>query len=736
MKITRRKLLIAGGIAGGGLLLGIVGIGGYAATFDPLSQRDAVPKGVRMLARWITLSPDGTTTLYSPHTEMGQGAHTGLLVILLDEMDVDPAKVVVEQAPATSAFATNDVVAGFLLGDDEVGGWARTLVEGAFGRSAELANVQMTGGSTSIRFTGWRGVRHAAAAGREMLAQAGAERLGVPVTEVTTVDSKVVHEKSGRSIGYGELAEAASKRDVPQEPAFKRPEEWKYIGKPYPRIDLPDKVFATAEYGIDVEVPDMRFAAVAPAPITNAKVTGVSNLDAVKERPGVEDVVVMSDGVAVVANNPWRAEQAARAAKMTYDEPAGGLLHSAKLLESRRSRVAAGDLDVVHEVGDAPAMLAGGDVVEAEYIAPFLAHTPMEPLNATIWTEGGKTHVATGIQAPLSGRAAIAEKLGVSIDDVVLHPHTMGGGFGRRIAMSDACMNWLTHAVRVHQEVGGAVKVTWSREADVQLGTYRPADVARLRAKLDDNGRPVAWAAASFAKIGAVPEAVPIYDIPNVIVETAAGEPALPYAYWRSVDASTHGFFVESFIDELANAADADPIEYRLSLVKSRKRHARVLERAAEMAGWTGRTRGDRAYGVALFESFGTIVAQIAEVSIADRKPRVHRVWCAVDCGVAINPDSVEAQMQGGIIFGLTAALYGEITLKDGKMQQSNFHNYPMVRFADAPRIKVDILRSLDAPIGGAGEPGTPPIAPAVANALAALGERPRRLPLQSLVRA
>ena len=736
MKITRRKIIIAGGVAGGGLLLGVVGLGGYITAFDQRKmQREAIPDvGHKMVAQWITLSPDGMTTLWSPHTEMGQGAHTGLLQILLDEMDVDPARAQVKQAPATSGFATNDVIAGFALGQDELTGWMKQLAEKTFGRGATLAHVQMTGGSSSIRFTGWRGIRHAGAAAREMLAEAGAAKLGVPVAEVTTADSRVLHQKSGQSVDYGELAAAAAALSVPQDPTFKKPEQWKHIGKRVARVDIPDKVFATAVYGIDVDVPNMRYAAVAPPPMALAKVTGVSNRAEIEKRRGVEAVVVMDDAVAVVADNPWRAEQAARAATLTFEQPEGGPLDSAKILAAQRAAIASGKLDAVHETGDAPDRLSGDGVIEAEYVVPFLAHAAMEPLNATIWTEGGKTHVATGIQAPLSGRAAIAKKLDLPMEDVVLHPHTMGGGFGRRVAMDGAYMNWLTHTALVHKQVGGAVKLAWSREADVKLSTYRPSDVARIRAKLDSSGKPVAWHAQTFAKIGAVREAVPVYDIPNVTIATAAQDPALPFAYWRSVDASTHSFFIESFIDELALAAKQDPVAYRLSLLGHKKRHARVLQRVAAMSGWPGPKGGDRALGVALFESFGSIVAQVAEVSLVDDKPRVHRVWCVIDPGVAINPDSVEAQMEGGIIFGLSAALYGEITLKDGKIQQSNFHDYRMVKFADAPRIKVDILRSLDAPVGGAGEPGTPPIAPAVANALAALGKRVRQLPFDSLV--
>ncbi|MEO1268693.1 MAG: molybdopterin cofactor-binding domain-containing protein [Myxococcota bacterium] len=737
MKITRRGLLISGGIVGGGLLLGVVGIGGVVATYDQRSrQRSGLPEGnVRMVTQWITLSPNGETTLLSPHTEMGQGSHTGLMQIVMDEMDVDPKRMKVVQAPVTKEFAHSDAIMGFLLGDEEMTGWTKTFVEKTFGRLAEMTNLQLTGGSASIRFTGWRGLRRAAAGAREMLAEAGATHLGVPVAEVRTENSTVIHTKSGKRVDYGALAQAAASMPVPENPTFKDPSKWMYIGKRYPRIDLPDKIFAKAVYGIDVEVPGMRYAAVAPPPIALATVTGVENEAELKKRRGVEAVVVLGDAVAVVADNPWRAEQAARAAKLTISPPSGGPIDSTALLAKQRSTLAAGGLDEVHAVGDAAGKLASGSVIEAEYVAPFLAHAPMEPLNATIWSEGGKVHMASGVQGPLGACAGVADALGMSMDDVVFHPHTMGGGFGRRGALAASSMNWLIQTAKVHQAVGGAIKLTWSREADVKLSTFRPSDVAKMRAKLGSDGKPVAWHTQTYAEIGSPAEATPVYAIPNVTIESAGQDPALPYAYWRSVDASTHGFFVECFIDELARAAGQDPVAYRLSLLSDKKRHTRVLKRVAEMSQWSkGQTRPDgSALGVALVESFGSIVAQVAQVSLDDGKPKVHQVWCVIDCGVAINPGSVEAQMQGGIIYGLTAALYGEITVKDGAIVQDNFHNYPIVRFADGPRITVDILTSPDAPVGGAGEPGTPPIAPAVANAIAALKERPRRLPLASI---
>ncbi len=491
-QITRRKLLISGGLLGGGLLVGAVGLGGYINAFDRRAlQRSALPDGnVKMLSQWITLSPEGHTTLLSPHTEMGQGSHTGLLQIVLDEMDVDPKRATVAQAPASPEFTHSDVMMGFILGEEKMTGWTKKFVEKTFGRACTLGNIQFTGGSSSIRFSGWRGLRRAAAAAREMLAQAGAMYFKVPVGEITTSNSKVLHAKSGRSVDYGQLAQAASLLPVPENPRYKDPSQWKYIGTSFARIDLPDKIFAKVAYGIDVEVPGMRYAAVAPPPVALGTITGISNEADIKARRGVEAVVVMEDAVAVVADNPWRAENAARAAEAIYDEPSGGLLDSETLVEHQRATIDAGGLDTVYQSGDAVAALASGSDVEVEYTAPFLAHAPMEPLNATIWEEGGKVHVATGVQGPLSARASIAKTLGMDMKDVVLHPHTMGGGFGRRNSLAGSSTNWLTHAAMVYKKVGGAVKLTWSREADVRLSTFRPSDVAKLRAKLGTDGKP------------------------------------------------------------------------------------------------------------------------------------------------------------------------------------------------------------------------------------------------------
>ena len=734
MKITRRGLLISGGLAGGGMLLGVAGIGAWISSYNQaeLQREELEVQGARMMAQYISLTPAGEITLYTPHTEMGQGTQTGLLQILLDELDADPAHTRVELAPASSAFTHRDIVAGILHEQADVPAWATTFVEKTSGRLAQLIGLQFTGGSLAVRFTGWRGIRRAAACSRHMLVQAAAATLSVPASELTTLNSTVFHAKSGKSIGYGDLADLASGLQPPDEPVFKPRSEWRYINKDFPRIDLPDKVFATAEYGIDVAVPNMRYAAVAPPPMGLATITSITNSSEVKAMRGVEAIVNLGDVVAVVADNPWRAEQAARAVQMETTPAAVGALDDAEMLALRQKAVRSGDLGHLASKGEGALDLSGEGVIEAEYVVPYLAHVPMEPLNATVWTEGDLTHVATGVQGPLAARTRAAKVLGKSVDQVVLHAKTMGGGFGRRNALLTQSLNWVDHACKIHNAVGGAVKMTWSREADLKLSTLRPLDVARVSGRLGPDGKPSHYSLRSYAPIAQAAEVIPPYNIPNVSIECASAEHQWPYGFWRSVDASSHVFFIESFIDELARAAKQDPLAYRLSLLDENSRAAGVLKKVAEMSRWSEGAPEGHAYGVALVHGFGSYCAEVMEVSLVKGKPRVHNVWAAIDCGTAVSPNSVEAQVEGGIHFGLSAALYGQVQFTKGVIQQTNFHNYPVVTFRDAPRIQVAIVDSFDAEVGGVGEVSTPPVAPALTNALAALADRTRSLPVVS----
>ena len=730
MRITRRGLLVGAGVAGGGLLIGSVGIATYIAAYDQKRAQQAVLGQSKMVTQWISIAPDNRVTLHGPHTEMGQGTQTSLLQILLDELDADPATTGYELAPADPAFTLSDMFEGMLA---EMGGvtledgWTDAFLRDVFARAASLAGAQFTGGSMSVRLTGWYGIRRVAAAARAMLAQAGADALGVPLAEVRTADSHVHHDGSGRSLSYGELTEAAALLPVPGAPTYKDPSTYRFIGTRFPRFDLPEKVFGEPVYGIDVAVPGMRYAAVAPPPLAQGRVTGLSNRAEVEARRGVEAVVVMEDAVAVVADNPWRAEQAVRQLDILCEPPDGGPIDDTALRERRVAAVEAGG-DEVMSHGDGLEALDGVGVVKATYVTPYYVHVPMEPMNATVWEEGGKHHVATGTQGPLNTRYIAAEALGRSFDDVVLHAKTMGGGFGRRNALVAASINWVVQACRIQKAVGGAVKMTWSREAGVRMSTYHPADAAHLRARLGADGRPTAWLIDAYAPLFPMEEVMPPYQVPHWTVRSVAGEPALPYGYWRSVVAFTTTHFYEAFIDELAGAAEQDPLDYRLALLTEQQ--GAVLRRVREMSGWQGPKVGDRGYGVAFIRSFGSTAAAVVEVSLERGRPKVHQVWCAVDCGIPVNPGSVEAQAQGGLYWGLSAALYEKLAFEGGRMVQSNFHDYRVAAFHDAPRIHVDVLRDTGSPIGGVGELTTPLAAPALVNALAALAERRRTLPV------
>lgn len=736
MKISRRAFMIAGGVVGGGLIVGAVAVGGagiWVNGYDRRSiQRSKLDDPNKLVADWILIETSGRVRILSPHTEMGQGSQTSLLQIVLDELDADESMTSLELAPALPEFTHSDAIAGLVEETAKPPEWSKDFLEKLMGRAAYMMNVQFTGGSTAIAYTGWRGFRRASACARTMLCQAGAERLGVPVGEVKAEAGNVVHEASGRALGYGELASDASRLPMPKEPTYKPRSEYRYIGKAHPRMDIPDKVYGKPVYGMDVRVPGMRYAAVAPPPIAQGRVTGVANRAEVEAMRGVEAIVILDDAVGVVADKPWRAEAAARTLKVQADPPERGPFAD-EAVKARRWELLEGDMPVALSKGQGAERMSGDDVVEARYNVPFLAHTPMEPLNATVWPEDGKMHVATGVQGMLNGRIAAAEALGLPLEEVVLHAKSMGGGFGRRNGLVGNGLNWIAQACLIQKEVGGAVKLIWSREAGVRMSTYRPADAALMQAKLGADGKIVAWHSRFWGALPLPDEAVPPYDIPNLSVLAGSDDPELPLGVWRSVGMSQMGFFLEAFVDECASKAGIDPIAYRRSMV-SDPRGVRVLDRAAEIADWDNRPQGgNRAYGVSFVHAWNTWIAQIVDVSVERGKPKVHQVWSVVDCGTAVNRGSVETQVQGGIHYGLSAALYGQITFDEqGAIRQSNYHDYRAVMFRDAPRITVDILDSPDAIVGGVGEISTPGIAPAVANALAAIGERTRDLPFVS----
>jgi isoquinoline 1-oxidoreductase beta subunit len=734
--ISRRVFLISGATLGGALAIAAGGVGTYVGLHNRLShQRAANSEGDGDLVNlWIRIAPDDTVTVLMPHTDMGQGSQTALAQIVADELDARWDQIRIELAPPDTAYANGKPVEGFVNEMRPIPGWADAFAEKAFFRIADFMNMQMTGGSTAVRYTGWDNMRQAAAVARDMLMRAGAEKLGTGIETLQCAQGVVSDVSGERSLTFGELSGTAALL-TPQKVAPKNPDAYTLVGSSVPREDIPRKVFAEESYGIDVEVPEMQYAAVRHASVFGASVTQINNGDEIRTRRGVADVVQLEDAVAVVADNPWRAEQAVRSLDFDVQQHANQQISSASLEQAQRDALAS-NLDMGMQQGDIDAAFTrASSTVEAEYFVPYLAHAAMEPLNATLWQQDGKLHVACGVQNPLMARAHAAEIADLQLEDVVLHARPMGGGFGRRVGFTmtgDIPLNWLTDAVQIALTQQRPIKMMWSREEDMHHDVYRPMVLAQFKAGLDDAGNPIAWHSKSFLKEADVRAVQPVYEIENKKVDFAGGHQAVPTGFWRSVEHSQHGFFKECFIDELAQATGKDPLQFRLSLLADDSSEARTLRKVAEMANWQVGVDGDgRALGCAVVHSFGSTVAQIAQVSRESTGVRVHRVWCAVDSGRVINPQAAKAQIEGAVHFALSAVLYGKCDIAGGGVVQSNYHDYRMVTLRDAPRVSVELLSS-DNPIGGFGEIGVPPLAPAVCNAMAVIEDRTRRLPLMA----
>ncbi|MFN5819576.1 MAG: xanthine dehydrogenase family protein molybdopterin-binding subunit, partial [Novosphingobium sp.] len=521
-------------------------------------------------------------------------------------------------------------------------------------------------------------------------------------------------------------------QDMPQTPQLKAPKDYRLMGTDAPRTDIPAKVDGTAQFGLDATIPGqpMTYAAVRRVPVPGTKVAKM-DASAAKAMPGVLQILNMGDFIAVVADSYWQAQQALGAITADYTKPESKIGSSEDQFAAFAAALdQAGDAggDEVFGNGDVAGAMAGAaKKLSAEYRAPYLAHAPMEPMNALVWVRDGKCEIWTGTQVPLFARSASAKALGLSKDDVIVHHPIMGGGFGRRLET-----DYVVMAARIGQATGYPVKMIWSREEDTQKGLFRPADTSRFSGGIDAQGRLVAYNNV-FTQRHDPAEACDcaFYDIPNKSIRVAEAPLHLPFAAFRSVDHSQQAFFIESFIDEAAHAAGRDPVEFRLAMLGNSPRHKAVLEKVAAMANWNTKPAAGRGRGVALTQSFGSIVAEVVEVDMTGGKPKVTNVWCAADPGYAMNPDGFRNQMEGGIVMGLTAALYGEISLKDGAVEQSNFHDYQMMRMDECPAIAVEIINGDHQKLGGAGEPGLPPAAPALANAVfAASGQRIRTLPI------
>ena len=723
-KLSRRKFLLVSAVGGGGVLIG------YAAT-RPSRHRVAnntlAEDRERYVTSWIRLRPDNRITVYVPHSEMGQGIHTALGQMVADEMDADWELVDIEQAPAIDLYANDAIVAGFA--GEMLPPFLAGLVNAGALTAARIANLQTTGGSASVRFTGENAMRVAGAAARQMLLECAADRWGVALDECSTELSRVHHSASGRSLAYGELAEAAAQLEPPANPVLKERSEFNIMGKAVSRRDIPPKVDGSAQYGIDAHSDDMLYAALRLAPVFGAKLASVEAEEALAQR-GVRKLVELEDGYAVVADNYWRAKQALELVKAEFEVTENDKVSSTVLAERFDAALAGDNGSADFESGDADAALEeAADVLEASYRVPYLAHAAMEPMNCTMHIQGDRAELWTSTQDALAIKARAASTAGLREDDVVFHHSYLGGGFGRRLPFT---WNVIDHAALIAKEFDVPVKTILSREEDMRQDYYRPAVHSDFRAAFDAEGRVTAWRNRFTGPIQ-VPGAAHIpYGIPNQSIRVVDVETHVPIASWRSVDHSQQTFFIESFIDEIAHRRGINPYQLRMELLQDHPRHRNVLQVAAESAGYGSGLPEGRALGIAVQESFGSIAAQVAEVSIGggDGRPVVHKVTCAMDCGWVVNPDTAEAQIESGIIFGLTAALYGAITIEDGRVAQGNFPDYEMLRMADTPEIVVHLVESGNAP-GGLGEPATPPVAAAVANAIYILtGQRIRELPI------
>ena len=706
MSLTRRRFLKTSGAVASGLLLGFYvppkGPRGYLQAAEPFAPN-----------AFIRITPDDAIKLIINKSEMGQGVYTSLPMLIAEELDANWEKVQVEAAPATPEYT-----------DPNYG-------------------MQVTGGSSSVR-SSWQPFRQAGASAKALLVEAAAKKWGVDKSSLRTEDGHVIY--GDKRASYGALATAAAALPVPENVALKDPKDFKLIGTNVKRIEGESKVTGQAQFSMDVKLPDMLTAVVAHPPVCGGKVKSF-NADKATAVPGVVKVKQIGSGVAVLAKDFWTARTARDEIEIEWDEGENAAL-STEALRKEYLELAERPGNVAEDEGDAEATLSSAaKTVEGVYEVPFLAHAPMEPLNATAHVQADRCDIWAGTQAQSIDQMVAAGITGLSPAQVHIHTTLLGGGFGRRANFTS---DFVSDAVQVAHGEGVPVKTIWTREDDIQCGYYRPMFVHKVKAGVDADGMPIAWhqrlVGESIAEGTMMEQAVMQngvdmmsvegaahmpYAIPNRHVEVHNAKKRLSVLWWRSVGHTHTGFVNESFLDEVAHAGGKDPLELRRELLKDQPRHRHVLELAAEKAGWGTPLPEGRARGIAMRKSFESFVAEVADVSVDGDRVRVHKVVCAVDCGIAINPWNVEAQMESAIIFGLTAALHGELTLENGRVQQSNFHDYPVLRMDETPEIEVHIVKSSEPPTG-AGEPGVPPIAPAVANALFALtGKRIRKLPIR-----
>ncbi len=730
MTMNRRDFLKVSTGASGSLILAvsIPGCASIQTGFEPET-------GEWKPDVWLELSRDDDIVFTLARVEMGQGAYTGLTTLIAEELDVDPARISVKFAPVAPEYRN------------------------------PLFGLQLTGGSTSLA-TSWKPLREAGASARQMLVMAAARVWEVNASDCTTEDGRVVHPNGIDSLRYGQLVELADKEVIRGDVALKPKSEWKYIGRQAGKLDAHAKVTGKAVYGMDVDLPDMVYAVMTRSPRYGGVARGFNRSEVIG-LPGVQDAFITERGVAVVANSYWQARKAQQALQVDWDMTDALDTSTEQVFEGYR-RAASDDSGVKERTEGSVSKAAeqAEKLVEAEYEQPYLAHATMEPMNATAWYHDGKLEVWAPTQAPDLGRIAAARHSDLSPGDVNIHTTFLGGGFGRRLTQ-----DYIEEVSAVAYQLKVPVKLIWSREEDTRHGFLRPAMLHRMKGSLADgqltgwqhqivgpqvldwyvrNAAPAQypWAPKflydTLGKVGLMAEGIATpkdisaiegavgypYQVPNISVRHTHTDPGVPITWWRSVGYSHNGFAVETFMDELAYESGEDPMQFRRKMLDSEPRHREVLDRAARLAGWGEPAPEGRARGIALFKSFGTYVAQVVEAGVENGEIKVHKVTCSVDCGQVVNPRIVEDQIAGGILFGLTAALYGEINFDQGEIRQSNFHDYRLLQLHQAPEVVVDIVDSNAEPTG-VGEPGVPPVIPALGNALFALtGKRQRRLPL------
>ena len=709
---SRRKFLQTTALIGGGLVIGF-----HLPAFAKKLRNIGIPAAENFAPNaFVRIGKDNMITVIVNHSEMGQGAYTSLPMIIADELDADWSKVKFEAAPVDPVYN-----------------------HPGFG-------MQGTGGSTST-WVEWDRFRNAGATGRYLLVAAAAQTWNVDASSLRTEKGYVVHDATKRKISYGELVDKAAAITAPKEVKLKDAKDFKLIGKPVKRLDTPEKIDGSGIFGLDVKIPGLLTAVIERAPVFGGKVKSF-NADKAKAIPGVKEVVQIDRGIAVVATGFWPAKLGRDALEIVWDEGALSTLDT-KTQTTQYADLAKQAGAVAKKEGDVAAAKSKAvknfDVV---YDMPYLAHAPMEPLNCVADVKADSCEIWVGTQFQTVDAMTAAGITGLKPNQIKLHTTLLGGGFGRR-AVLDA--HFVSEAVQVSKAIKSPVKVVWTREDDIRGGYYRPRAYHTISAGLDASGKPLYWkqniVCQSFA-VGTPLEAMMVqngvdgtavegaseipYHVPNRQVEWNMAPNGVPTLWWRSVGSSHTAFVVEGFIDELAKAAGKDPFEYRRMLMDKHPRQKKVLEYVAAKAGWKNPLPAGRGKGIAVHESFGSVVAMVAEVSIAKNNLKVHKVTVAVDCGQVVNPDTIKAQMEGCVVFGLTAALYGEISFEKGRVKQSNFHDYRMLRMNEMPVVEVHIADSKEK-MGGVGEPGVPPVAPAVANALFVLtGKRIHKLPFQA----